>query len=206
MAERIVAELGRAETPAETAARKAESSRVYRSSQSFRNLLAALLVTVGVVAVVVLGVPRGSLPDPEPVDVAAAAQAASDRLGAPVLSPEAPEGWRANSARMVDGVWRIVYAPTEGFVRISQGFGVADDWPGASLGNFAPTGTESVGGIVWDRFELPGTDASANISYALATRAGSDIVLIASSTGADAARTAAEAVAGDVRALTEGAE
>jgi hypothetical protein len=40
-AQRVVAELGRPETPEETAARKAESSRVYRSSQNFRNLIAA---------------------------------------------------------------------------------------------------------------------------------------------------------------------
>ena len=47
---RIVAELGRPETPDETAARKAESSRVYRASQNTRNLVAALLVTLAVVA------------------------------------------------------------------------------------------------------------------------------------------------------------
>jgi hypothetical protein len=45
---RIVAELGRAETPDETAARKAESSRVYRASQNTRNLVAALIVTIAV--------------------------------------------------------------------------------------------------------------------------------------------------------------
>ena len=38
---RIVAELGRPETPDETASRKAESSRVYRASQNTRNLIVA---------------------------------------------------------------------------------------------------------------------------------------------------------------------
>ena len=47
---RVVAELGRPETAAETAARKAESSRVYRSSQTTRNLIAALLVTIAMLA------------------------------------------------------------------------------------------------------------------------------------------------------------
>ncbi|HYP73058.1 MAG TPA: DUF4245 domain-containing protein, partial [Microbacterium sp.] len=60
-APRVVAELGRPETPQETADRKAASSAAYRSSKTFRNLIAALLITVAVVAVVYLGVPRGSL-------------------------------------------------------------------------------------------------------------------------------------------------
>ena len=51
---RIVAELGRPETPQETADRKAASSARYRSSKTFRNLVAALLITIAVVAVVYL--------------------------------------------------------------------------------------------------------------------------------------------------------
>ena len=72
---RIVAELGRPETPQETADRKAASSARYRSSKTFRNLVAALLITIAVVADVYLGVPRGSLAEPEPAEVPAAAGA-----------------------------------------------------------------------------------------------------------------------------------
>ena len=61
----IVAELGRPETPEETAARKAEFSKTYRAGQSFRNLIAALIITLAVVAVVIFGVPRGE-PASEP--------------------------------------------------------------------------------------------------------------------------------------------
>lgn len=84
---RIVAELGRPETPAETADRKAAASRAHRQSKTFRNLVAALLVIMAVVAVVYFGVPRGSLPDPEEADVAAAAQSASEAIGHPLLVP-----------------------------------------------------------------------------------------------------------------------
>ncbi|MFM9597337.1 DUF4245 family protein, partial [Streptomyces scabiei] len=87
---RIVAELGRPETPEETADRKAAASAAYRSSKTFRNLIAALLVTVAVVAVIYLGVPRGSLAEPEPVDVTASAQTASASLGHPLLVPNVP--------------------------------------------------------------------------------------------------------------------
>src|SRR3546814_6486486 len=82
---RVVAELGRPETPEETAARKAESSRIYRSSQSFRNLIAALVVTLIVVAVVIFGVHRGDVAEAPEIDVAAEASDLSDTLGRPVL-------------------------------------------------------------------------------------------------------------------------
>ena len=89
----VVAELGRPETPDETASRKAESSRVYRSSQNTRNLVAALLVTLAVVAVIIFAVPRGAPPAAEPIDVAAVAQSISSAEGRTVLVPDVPEEW-----------------------------------------------------------------------------------------------------------------
>ena len=91
---RVVAELGRPETPDETAARKAESSRVYRASQNTRNLVAALLVTLAVVAVIIFAVPRGAPP-------AARARSTSPRSretieaaeGRTVIVPDVPEDW-----------------------------------------------------------------------------------------------------------------
>ena len=57
----IVAELGRPETPEETANRKAERSRLHRSNQTALNLVAALIVCLVVVLLIVLVVVR---PDP----------------------------------------------------------------------------------------------------------------------------------------------
>jgi hypothetical protein len=45
---RVVAELGRPETPAETAARKAESSRLHRQRQTVNNLVYSLIATLGI--------------------------------------------------------------------------------------------------------------------------------------------------------------
>ena len=65
----IVAELGRPETSEETAARKAASSKAYRSSQTVRSLVAALIVTLAIVAVIVLAVPRGEPATTQKIDV-----------------------------------------------------------------------------------------------------------------------------------------
>ncbi|WP_425836635.1 DUF4245 family protein [Microbacterium sp. PA5] len=197
---RIVAELGRPETPDETAARKAESSRVYRSSQTFRNLIAALIATVAVVAVVYFGVPRGTPPQQPPVDVSAAAAEVSASLGRTVIVPETPGSWRANAARVEDGAWTVVYAPRTGFVRIAQGFDAPDTWTSTLLGGFAPTGATSVDGIEWDVYDLPGDDG---IRYALTTDAGPDTIVVYGSMSAETAETAASGLTAQIRALRE---
>jgi hypothetical protein len=133
--------------------RKAAASRAYRQSKTFRNLVAALLVTMAVVAVVYFGVPRfASRPR---ADVAAAAQSASASIGHPLLVPVVPENWRANSARLEGSMWRVVYAPPSGYVRVAQGVGVDAGWATKVLGGFAPSGTVTIDGITWDEYTIP---------------------------------------------------
>lgn len=197
---RVVAELGRPETADETAARKAESSRVYRSSKTFKNLIAALVVTVGVVAIVYFGVPRGTPPEPDPVDVAAAAAIVQDSRARLVIVPEVPTDWRANSAQVVDGAWRVVYAPTTGFVHIAQGFDADENWPTRLLGGYAPSDSILIDGIEWDAYDLPG---DAGIRYALVTDAGHDTIAVYGSVSPEAAATAARGVTDQIRTLRE---
>ena len=182
---RIVAELGRPETADETAARKAESSRVYRSSQNVRNLVAALLATLAVVVVIVFGVPRGTAPEREPIDVAAVAAGVARTQDRTIIAPDMSDDWVVNSARLqsdegVDG-FSVVYAPASederGFLRFTQGFDADESWAARMFAGAAPQSTVTVDGITWDRYEL---DASRteNVSVALATNAGADTVLI----------------------------
>ena len=127
---RIVAELGRPETPQETADRKAEASRVYRSSQNVRNLVAALLATLAVVAVIIAAVPRGTPPEREPIDVAAVAEGISASEGRTVITPDMSDAWIVNRAGIEGSggvrAFTVVYAPADedqrGFLRVAQGF------------------------------------------------------------------------------------
>ncbi|GAA4067148.1 hypothetical protein GCM10023065_19470 [Microbacterium laevaniformans] len=200
---RIVAELGRPETPAETADRKAAASRAYRQSKTFRNLVAALLVIMAVVAVVYFGVPRGSLPDPEEADVAAAAQSASAAIGHPLLVPVVPENWRANSARLEGSMWRVVYAPPSGYVRVAQGVDADAGWATKVLGGFAPSGSVTIDGIAWDEYTIPAAARTDTVSYAISTTAGSDTVLIYGATDAATAAVAASGVTDQILTMRE---
>lgn len=208
---RIVAELGRPETPQETADRKAASSAAYRASKTNRNLIAALLVTLALVAVIIFAVPRGEMPAREPIDVAAIAADVSDAEGRAVLVPDGAEDWVVNSARIdADDVraWTIVYAPEKGYFRVAQGFDADEAWPARVLGGASATDTVTIDGVTWDRYDITDLERSGNISVALVTTAGPDTVMIYGGGGLedDVLEQAATSVADQVIALQEDAE
>lgn len=209
---RIVAELGRPETPEETANRKAEASRVYRASQNTRNLIAALLVTLAVVAVIVFAVPRGTPPEREPIDVTAEAERVAAAEKRTVIAPEVPETWRVNRAAVESDesvrAWTVVYAPPgDGapFLRIAQGFDADEGWTTRLLAGSAPEDSTTIDGIVWDSYQLD-AERTGNVSVALAARAGADTVVIYGVADAQTLETAAEAVSDQIITLREEAE
>lgn len=195
MSGRVVAELGRPETPEETAARKAASSKAYRSSQTVRNLIAALVVTLGMLVVIVVAVPRGSVAEPDPIDLSAVAADARLAMQRPVLVPETKDQWRVNAAEIVGGqtvFWSVTLAPTaqaeRGFLRIAQAFDANAAWAPLRLSGTAPSGTVTAGGYLWDEFVLRNPQDSGNISYALGTQAGRDYVLVYGAMSPEATR------------------
>lgn len=206
----IVAELGRPETPEETADRKAESSRIYRSSQTFRNLIAALLVTIGVVIVIVLSVPRGEPVAQPAIDLAGIAKNAETSLDRPVVVPDPPKGWRVTAAEVTGGavtVWNVTLAPTaddeRGFLTLAQAADADRVWAATPLRGAQPSGTVDVGGVEWDVYKIAKPEAAGNISYALGTQAGSDYVLLYGSRSADDTAAFAETLVPQIDTLEE---
>ncbi|WP_404433679.1 DUF4245 domain-containing protein [Microbacterium lacus] len=204
---RVVAELGRPETPDETSARKAASSFAYRSSQTTRNLIAALLVTLAIVVVIVFAVPRGTPPAREPIDVATIAAQIASAETRTVIVPDAPDEWTINRAR-VEGdstrAWTIVYAPELGFVNIAQGFDADASWPTRVLSGASADEAVTIDGIEWTRYDIADPSRAGNVSRALSTPAGTDTILIYGG-GIDTAtlEQAAASVTGQVQALRE---
>lgn len=184
----IVAELGRPETPAETAARKAQTSRLYRERKTVNNLVFSLLVTVGLVAVIFLLVPRGT-GDTEGYSVDVAQEATHAGADRPLIVPEAPEGWKAKQAKLTSegsiAVWQIHYTTADNaYVSVVQaytrdGAPVPAKWIAAMLEEQEPTGNESLGGLEWTVYEhLNRKPDQVNMRFGLETVAGDETVLV----------------------------
>lgn len=199
----IVAELGRPETPEETAARKAESSRRHRTNQTTLNLVASLIVTVAVVVALVLVVVR---PDPQAapaVDFAQVAAELQPTIETPLVVPQLPEGWSANAAelRTTGGVtsWYVgLLTPDDQFIALVQGLDANPTWLITTLDQALATGTTEHGGLRWDVYDQRDTEEPGNHAYALTTEAGGTTIVLHGTAADDEFATLAAAVAAEL--------
>lgn len=184
----VVAELGRPETAAETAARKAEGSRLYKSRKTVNNLAFSLLVTVGLVFVIYLMVPRaeGNFPD-QSVDFSQIAEDAGSPYA--LATPDVPDTWKAKTAALsVDsGVtfWQINFTTeNNAYASVVQaytkdGAPVPAKWIAEKLEEQTQTGTEHLGGIDWKVYSHPERKADkVNVRFGLEGTFGTNTVLV----------------------------
>lgn len=186
----VVAELGRPETTAETAARKARDSRLYRQRKTVNNLVFSLLVTLGLVLVMWLMVPRGvgGFED-HTVNVSELATEASPSAGRTLAAPAVGDDWKAKQALLRSGSgvtsWQINYTTAdEAYAAVTQGFTASGEpvpelWISQQLEQQAPTGTEQIGGIDWIVYDHPDRKAEeSNMLFGLQGSWGNDTILV----------------------------
>jgi hypothetical protein len=181
---RIVAELGRPETPEETAARRAENSRAHRANQTTRNLVLALLASLVVVLFIVLVVVRPSDNLVKPVDYRSVAAQAQQSVSQRLVDPELPKAWSANDAQFKSGsgktvTWYLGFiTPKQQFIGVEQGIHVSSTWVGSLLGKARVTGHVSIDGVEWTEYNQRHAANPGNFGYSLAGSVnGSDVVL-----------------------------
>ncbi|TAJ49921.1 MAG: DUF4245 domain-containing protein [Herbiconiux sp.] len=205
---RVVAELGRPETPDETAARKAEQSRLYRDRKTLRNLIYALLVSVGLVAVIVFLVPRTDtslLPDVDFTQVAAGAQSS---MPIPLAVPELPEGWTSNAAEIRTATrdevvsWYIgLITPGNQFLGLTQAVDANPSWLADQVAQGYASGVVTIDGVEWTIYDNRSSTADVgNAKYAMSTESAHTTYVLAG--GADPAdfETVARAISANVLA------
>lgn len=174
---REVAELGRPETPEETAERKARDSALYRQRKTVNNLVLSLIVSLAMVLVIVLAVPRGNYDSTRSVDVAALAEAAADTAGMPLAVPDMPANWNATQAELRSSTndqvsfWYVGYlTPSEQFAAFKQAQGANPTWIAAQLEDRTATGVETRNGVEWTLYEYPELSPdNTNTRYGLTT-------------------------------------
>ncbi len=192
----VVAELGRPETAEETSARKARDSRLYRERKTVNNLVFSLLVSLGLMLVIFLMVPRGvDQYSDRSVDVPELAEQASAGTGLDLVAPDVPEGWKAKQAELrysdADGVtfWYVGYTTAdEQYAAVVQAFTedgseVSERWVAEHLEEQDPTGAEQMGGFDWTVYDHSDRDADdANMLFGMQTSTpredGADTVVL----------------------------
>ena len=202
----IVAELGRPETPEETAARKAENSRKHRANQTLRNLLWSLLASVVLMLLIVLVVVRPDQPAREPVDFAEVAAEAQPTIDEPLAVPAVPSQWKSNSADLgqsKDGVstWYIGFiTPSAEFIALSQGIDANPTWLLTLLDQHLATGTETVDGREWTVYDNRDGDDPGNLAYAMVTESGDSTYVLYGTADTNEFRTLAGSVGAEIDA------
>lgn len=186
----IVAELGRAETPQETADRKAAASAKRRANQTILNLaiatVASALVAVGIVWTVGL-VDTGSRIDP--VDYVAVGEAAQGTVDEQLVVPQLPDGWQANRAELVrgsDGVtsWQIGFVtPEKKYIAVVQGIEANPSWLADQVRDAKAGEQLTTDGVAWTSYDRRTTSDPGNVAYALVTTAGDSTIVLAGTAG-----------------------
>lgn len=183
---RVVAELGRPETPDETAARKAEGSRLYRTRKTVNNLVLSLLAVLATVLVIVLIVPRSDTPLTRNVDYHQVAEQTQPSVDLTIVDPELPATWRSNSAEWRTGgtggveSWYVGFlTPADDFIGMTQAVEPNSTWLAGQLQNQRATETSTIDGVTWDvyRNQSPEQDRG-NFATALVTESGDSTYLL----------------------------
>lgn len=202
---RVVAELGRPETPQETADRKAENSRNYRKRKTVNNLVYSLLVCVGLVLIIALAVPRADSSLVAEVDYAAVAVEAQSSSEHTLANPDLPGSWSSNRAEAdkSGGVssWNIgLITPSQQYVGITQGFDANETWVSQQLRQSTASSTITVDGVEWTVYDNRGRADMGNVEYALTTESGASTFIVFGTASDDEFLTVASALADQVLA------
>lgn len=211
----IVAELGRPETAAETASRKAENSRLYRSRKTVNNLVLSLIVTLGVVLLIFLMSPQGTDSwKNHSVDVAETASQLTPTAGQTLVAPEVPKGWVAKQAELRGGTgnvshWYIGYTTAaNAYAAVGQAFTadgspIDETWISTLFEEQTATGVETIGGLEWTVYDhLDRSADSGNLRFGLETHVGPTALLVYGTDEADAIRVLAQSVAQQATLIT----
>ena len=201
---RVVAELGRPETPAETAARKAESSRVHRSSQTLRNLVVALVASLAIVLFIVLVVVRPDGAVRQPIDYRTVAAQSQSSVSETLAAPDLPSTWTANSASLETGAddikaWTVGFiTPKQQFIGLVQGIGANSSWLSDEVKKARATGSTTIDGLEWTVYDRRSAAEPGNYAYSLSTVAGASTIVLHGTAPIAEFRTLATAVITDL--------
>lgn len=206
-AARVVAELGRPETPQETADRRAAASAKRRANQTTFNLVIALVASLAIVAFLILVVVRADAPTRGAVDYVAIAADAQPSVDVPLVVPVLPEAWSANRAEISRGqdvtAWEIgLLTPDSEYIEITQGIAANPTWVREQVREGPATGEVELGGLTWTTYDRRDVEDPGNVAFALVTEAAGSTYVLSGTAPDEEFAAVATAVAADIEEET----
>lgn len=164
-----------------------------RARQSIKNLIWALLATLGAVLIVIAVVPRDDSSRLQQVDAFEVAQAAREATGLNVLELAGyPEGWyaaRANWSQTSDKgdaeFFIGLVGPNNQYLGVTQVFGFSDAWLKNETKDLERTGEYFSGVNFWWVLEPAGTVGVENSETIWALFLDGDVVLVSGAAESD---------------------
>jgi hypothetical protein len=116
-----------------------------------------MLATLGVVALIYLGVPRDDSSLIQRIDYRAVSEEARSSLGLEVISPDVPANWWSNAARVEKqlglDVWYVGFITEEDeFIGLNQVFESNPSWEADFLAGNELAGSRVIQGLRWEVF------------------------------------------------------
>jgi hypothetical protein len=155
-----------------------------RAKQTIRNLILSLLVTLGLTAAIVLGVPRDDSNRIVPVDYQAIAETATSSLGTEPLAPPIPTDWYSNGARVENNLdvqsWYVGFVTEDNqFLGLTQAFESNPSWLALTLQGNWQDGETEISGLKWEIWPtLTPSSPPGTKEYALVHKYGDSVVVI----------------------------
>ncbi|MFM1783865.1 MAG: hypothetical protein RLZZ579_142 [Actinomycetota bacterium] len=173
-----------------------------RAKQTVRNLFWAILATVGVVALVVLGVPRDDSSRLQTIDSTEVSQAAREDSGLPVILLESlPEGWVATQARWSAAsakgeadIFLGLVGPDNQYIGVTQVFEFEDAWFEEETNSLEKTGEYDFGNYNWSVLEPSGSVNLDEVDPMWGLFINRDVVLITGSAKAESIQAIAKMI------------
>lgn len=163
-----------------------------RAKQTVRNLVFSLLATLGVVAVLVLGLPRDDSSLIQRIDFQSVAAEAEASLGKKVLAPAVPTDWWSNAARMEKQLgldaWYVGFVTGDSqFIAITQVFEPNPSWEADILEGNLVTGSREIAGLTWEVYPTltPSNPPGTKELVMLSRQASSTIAIFGTASESD---------------------
>jgi len=172
----VVAELGRPETPAEAAARRAAYSRKRRANQTVLNLALALGASLLIVVFLVTVVVRPEVPPDPGVNWVETAAEASAGSGVELIAPVLPPGFGDKAGVPT---WYIGFlTPAQQFIGVNQGIDGNPTWLASVLRDADESGSITIDTVRWTVYDRRDIESPGNYAYAMSAELdGSTIAL-----------------------------